>query len=253
MEKLEKVLVVMEVLDPARLALARAVLLARHFGARLELFLCDVQAAYEFGHAYDSGSTAAARTENLLASQRYLESVLRTMADDVAVTVHAACQSPLCEAVARRVLDTGPDLVIKAAAGAKGGAGLDSDDWQLARTSPAPLLLTAGRPWRARPRFAVLTGSADDLASRATAAYLARGVDAQVDVLEVQDPATAPARGDYDLIVVGSDPVPRVGSLAYRPLNCGLLSTLDCDILVIDETPALLTARQAAPALGASA
>jgi hypothetical protein len=252
MEKLEKMLVIMEVLDPARLALARAVLLARHFGARLELFLCDVQAAYEFGHAYDHGSTAAARAENLLASQRYLESVLRTMADDVAVTAHAACQSPLCEAVARRVLDSGPDLVIKAAAGARGGAGLDSDDWQLARTSPAPLLLTPGRPWRARPRFAVLTGSADDLASRA-AAYLARGVDAQLDVLEAQDPATAPARRDYDLIVVGSDPAPRVGSLAYRPLKCGLLSTLDCDIMVIDETPALLTARQAGPALGASA
>lgn len=236
MPKLENLLVIMDLLDPARLALARAILLARHFGASLELFLCDTQAAYEFDHAYDGSGVAAARAANLQASQCYLESTRRSMAADVAVTVHAACESPLCEAVARRVLATGPDLVIKAVTGMGRAAALDSDDWQLARTCPAPLLLTHGRPWHARPHFAVFARSTKACAGRAvdTATFLARGVNARLDVLATDNPAPE----HCDLVVVASDPAPRAGSIAYRPLDTGLMAALACDILLIDENSA---------------
>ena len=242
MEKLDSLLVIMDVHDPARLALARGILLARHFGARLELFLCDTQTAYELGHAYDGSEASNAREVNLETSQRYLESTRRSMADDVAVTIHAACESPLCEAVAHRVLSIAPDLVIKAAGRRGQTPGLDGDDWQVARTCPAPLLLTHGRPWQVRPLFAVFNGSAAATSGKveAAAAFLARGVDAQLNALE----AGHPVGGEVDLLIVASEPPPRIGSMIYRPLDARLLGAQDCDILLIDPSA---PARRPAP------
>lgn len=244
MQKLENILVIMDLLDPARLALARATLLARHFGARLELFLCDTPAAYEFGHTYDKSDTARARLANLEANHRYLESTRRSMAADVPVTVHAACESPLCEAVSRRVRASEPDLVVKAAGRVSQRPGLDGDDWQVARTCPAPLLLTHGRPWQARPRFGVLAGPTTMAQSKA-ASFLARGVDAQLDLLA----PGRPGGNDFDLLIVPSDPALRVGSMVYRHLDAGLLATLDCDVLLVDQTPSASLPQTADPAL----
>ena len=56
-----------------------------------------------------------------------------------------------------------PDLVIKSAAGHHPAQRftLDANDWQLARACPAPLMLTRGRPWNARPKFAAAVDVAD--------------------------------------------------------------------------------------------
>jgi universal stress protein E len=71
------------------------------------------------------------------------------------------------------VLESGPSLVIKSAAGEHPVRRftLDANDWQLARTCPVPLMLTRGRPWQARPIFA----AAVDVSEQETAG-LARAI-----------------------------------------------------------------------------
>src|SRR5262249_51231162 len=149
--------------DESRHVLNKAMILARHFGARLELFLCDSENAYALSHSYDREGVAAARDACLVAGHRYLDAVRRSLAEDVRITTHVACESPLYEAIVRRALDTQPDLVIKGAAGSRPlrRFSLDANDWQLARACPVALMLTRGRPWNARPRFAAAVDVSD--------------------------------------------------------------------------------------------
>jgi universal stress protein E len=66
---------------------------------------------------------------------------------------------------------------------------LDANDWQLARTCPVPLMLTRGRPWQPRPRFAAaIDVSEQETAGLArsilgTSEYLALGCQADLEVL----------------------------------------------------------------------
>jgi len=160
MDKLTSILVVIDPTDESRHVLGKAMILARHFRARLELFLCDSENAFALSHSYDRRGVSAAREGCVAAGYRYLDAVRRTLAEDVQVTSHVACESPLYEAIVRRALDTRPDLVIKSAAGAR-RLWLDANDWQLARTCPVALMLTRGKPWNARPRFAAAVDVTD--------------------------------------------------------------------------------------------
>jgi universal stress protein E len=56
----------------------------------------------------------------------------------------------------QKVKQCSPDLVIKRASGRHPmrRISLDDNDWQLARSCPATLLLTRARPWHDSPRFA---------------------------------------------------------------------------------------------------
>ncbi len=201
MEKLTSILVVIDPADERRHVVAKAMILARHFGARLELFFCDSEHAYALRHAYDPTGVAEARRQCVRAGQRYLDAMRRSVAEDVTISTHVACDSPLYEAIVRRVLQTRPDLVIKSAAGKHPlqRFTLDANDWQLARTCPAPLMLTRGRPWSARPRFAAAVDVSDaDAGSFArsilqTAGFLTQGCDAQLDVVFSDRESASPA------------------------------------------------------------
>jgi universal stress protein E len=162
-DKLTSILVVIDPADESRQVLNKAMILARHFRARLELFLCDSENAYALSHSYDRQSVSAAREASLAGGRRYLDAVRRTLAEDVQITTHVACESPLYEAIVRRALETRPDLVIKGAAGSRPlrRFSLDANDWQLARACPVALMLTRGRPWNARPRFAAAVDVSD--------------------------------------------------------------------------------------------
>lgn len=155
MDKLTSILVVVDPADETRQVLTKAMILARHFRARLELFVCDSEYAYALTHSYDPAGTAEARRACFTSGHRYLDAIRRSLAEDVSITTHVACESPLYEAVVHRALETRPDLVIKGAAGRRPlqRFALDANDWQLARTCPAPLMLTRGRSWSAQPHF----------------------------------------------------------------------------------------------------
>jgi len=191
-KRLKSILVVVERTGDVSALMSKAVGLARSFGASLELFLCDAEQAYVLGHAYDRGGIGAARVASVAEARRYLSDV-RDAADagDVQIAIDAQCESPLYETVVRKVLRSAPDMVIKDIAapdGRKHGTP-DPNDWQLMRTCPATLMLSARRPWRDPPRFVaavdVSEGESADVSRRVTeaAVVLARGFGAELHVV----------------------------------------------------------------------
>jgi len=170
----------------------KALLLARPFGARLELFLCDAEQAYVLGHAYDRAGVDAAQAASVAEARRYLNG-LRDLAASASVdiAIDAQCESPLYESVVRKVLRSAPDMVIKniPAEDARKHGVSDPNDWQLMRTCPATLMLSGRRVWRDRPRFAaavdVSEGETVELSRSVIEAadVLARGFAAELHVV----------------------------------------------------------------------
>lgn len=194
MEGVDKLTSILAVIDPAdetRHVVAKAMVLARHFRARVELFLCDSERAYALRHAYAPTGVKEANRACITDGLQYLESIRRSIAEDVTVTTHVATSSPLYEAIVRRVVEADPDLVIKSAAGHHPlqRFTLDANDWQLARTCPVPLMLTRGRPWSATGRFAAavdISDAGNTTLARSilqTAGFLTLGCGGQLDVV----------------------------------------------------------------------
>jgi universal stress protein E len=157
MQPVKSILVVVDLSATAADAVAKAVALARRFGARIELFMCDAERAFMLSQAYIPAGVQEARKSALFQAHRYLESLKELAnAPDITITVDSACESPLYESVVRKVLRDHPDLVIKNVARVNGQrmAEFDATDWQLMRTCPAALMLTRGRPWQSKPRLA---------------------------------------------------------------------------------------------------
>jgi universal stress protein E len=189
MQKLNSILVVLDRRGSPRHVLAKAMVLARRFHAKVELFLCDSEHAYALRHAYDARGVQKARDACLTDARAFLESVrLSVTAEDVPISIYAACESPLYEGIVQRVLESCPDLLIKEAGGTQlgGRSSFDANDWQLARTCPVPLMLTRGRPWRPQPRFAAALDLSEQetpglaAAIAGTSEYLAAGCDAEL-------------------------------------------------------------------------
>ena len=148
--------------DPT--VLTKALRLARQFGARLELFLCDAEHAYALQHAYDRTGLEDARKACMVAAMEYLTHVKSAaQCDGVAISVDVACESPLYEGIVHKARKSGPVLVLKHAGSPDpfDRAAFDANDWQLMRTCPATLLLTRGRRWRPRPRFAAAVDASE--------------------------------------------------------------------------------------------
>jgi len=106
-----RILAVLDGTDQDAVILSKAVSLAHQQGASLELFLCDSQCAYSLLHSYDQTNVAAFRRQSIQHSRRYLDR-LRDVAvgAGVPITVDAACESPLYEAIVHKVLRSGVDL-----------------------------------------------------------------------------------------------------------------------------------------------
>jgi universal stress protein E len=192
MKQMHSILVVVDRRGGAPGAITKAVGLARQFGGRVELFLCEAELAYELSHTYDRQGIDQARCKCLAEGQQYLQQLRDSAgATDVEITLEAQCESPLYEVVARKALQSRPDLVIKTAGGRdSAGRGLpDANDWQLMRACPATLLLTRGRAWSAHPRIAAAvdvpgqetTGLPQDVMQ--VARLLALGCHSDFDVL----------------------------------------------------------------------
>jgi len=170
----------------------KAARLARRLGARLELFLCDAEHAYELKHDYEPRHNDAVRRSCVTQAVEYLNG-LRTAAHlpEILTSVSAACESPLYEGIVRKVMESRPNMVIKNASGVDSPArwAFDPNDWQLMRKCPVTLLMTRGRAWRAHPRFAAAVDmSAQETAGLAhsiieTSAVLSAAHGSETDVL----------------------------------------------------------------------
>jgi universal stress protein E len=192
MNKLRRILAVLDGTDADVIVAAKAVALARQNGASLELFLCDAQRAYALLHAYDQSGVEGSRQQYIRTWWRYLESIRDTVAGaDVAISVDVACESPLYEGIVRKVLRSHCDLVIKNAASSHPTRrfGWDANDWQLMRSCPATLLLSRGQAWQPCPKFAAAVDVSERETSELpeailqTAALLSIGAHGELDVL----------------------------------------------------------------------
>jgi len=157
------ILIVVERNEDAPQVFSKACTLARHFGARLELYLCEAERGYALRHAYDQSGIGRAAEALVDEARQYLEALRRSVdVPDLAITVDASCETPEYQGIVQKVLMTGPDLVIKAIGGNGGSrAGPSLNDWHLARTCPVPLLFMGRRPWNPVPRIAASVDPTD--------------------------------------------------------------------------------------------
>lgn len=192
MKPVSSILVVVDRSLSAADAVAKAVLLARAATARVELFMCDAERGYALSQAFVSTGVEQSRHACLADSHRHLETLKSLVnADDVPITIDAACESPLYESIVRKVMRERPDLVIKNVSGPLNR--FDVTDWQLMRACPATLMLTRGRPWHSPPRFA----AAVDASSSESAGL-------RWDVLQAAQSLTALTRGEFNVLYAES-------------------------------------------------
>lgn len=164
MFSIASILVVVERNEDALPVFTKACTLARHFGARLELFMCDSERGYALRHAYDQSGSSSAASALVGEARGYLDALRRAVdVPEVEIAVDASCESPMYQGIVQKVLLAGPDLVIKAIGAGNGGSrpGPSLNDWHLARTCPVPLLFMGRRPWRPVPRVAASVDPTD--------------------------------------------------------------------------------------------
>lgn len=176
--------------DP--LLLAKAITLARAFGARIELFSCDAEHEYALRRSYDAHGLAAERQARVEDLRRYLQSLSnRAAAEKLAVSIDVISDTPLYEGIVHKVIASRPDLVMKSSVHEPSSrhSALGANDWQLVRTCPAPLMFGRGRTWNTPPHFAaavdVSEAETPGLGAMIlhTAAMLRAGCRGELDVL----------------------------------------------------------------------
>jgi nucleotide-binding universal stress UspA family protein len=274
MKNLSSILLLVERGDQGHQALNKALLLARHFRARLELFLCDTE-RYSFPSSSGDGAAKAALAAREAEAREYVQALRKTiLAPEVEVSSDAVCHVSLRAAVADKLRRSPIDLVVKAA---------HSIDWPLVASCAAPILLTRGRPWHPVPRFAAAIdlqdrhGAAKRSAIARIAHSLSRNCGAQLETLfadsrpESELAPQAPgatvdpgaqalppdahavhrlfgepsevlprfvAQSDYDLIVMGKPrhhgPYEPAGSVAARVVKASAGDVLFVDAVVED-------------------
>lgn len=169
MTQIKTILVAVDRDGGAVAALSKAMWLARRFGARIEVFMCDAERAYALKHQYDSRGVSAARSACEAESRHYLEKLCASAnGEGVPISIETVCETPRYEAIVRRVQESHPDLVVRSMGdrAAADSHAPSETDWQLVRACPVPLLLTHGRQWKKRPRVA----AAVDLSEKETEA-----------------------------------------------------------------------------------
>jgi universal stress protein E len=144
MEALRNILVLMEPGSEGQPAFDAALLLARRFGARLELLMSDYQ---DLHAAYFSPPTATVQEfhDSVMAAHRAVleKYVRRAEAAGVPAICEALWGTPFHEIVLGRVAATRPDLVVKHSVhhNRVERTLFTGSDWHLIRDCPAPLLM----------------------------------------------------------------------------------------------------------------
>jgi universal stress protein E len=168
MEKLTRILAVVDKVEDGAVLLEKAVALARRFGARIDLLLHESLHVQAFA--------------TLCTTLHYDEVTL--------ASVHRGAE-PLHDLILRRVYETRADLIMKAPSGAQPLKRwtLDENDYDLANESPVPVLLVRHKAWSGSPRFAAAVDVADENSGETArsvlhaAGFMALGCRGQIDVL----------------------------------------------------------------------
>jgi universal stress protein E len=205
----KSILVVLERGGHPAPALARAVQLARRMDARVDLCLCEAEAAFALQHQFDSAATERARQWSRHTAQTWLERTWSELAaPDVTVRLEVVYESPMFEAVRRRAHASHPELVVRGI-GTAAECTFSVADADLVRACPAPLLLTRGHSWRAAPTVAAaldISGEEPPELSRRVllaADAMARCCEARLELLFAQPRADEAALRDRETQLAG--------------------------------------------------
>lgn len=201
MDAMSSILLLVERGDQAHRALNKALLLARHMRARLELFLCE--SAHDLP-APSGGAQALerARANRMAEAHEYLLALRKTMlVPDVEISSDAVCHVSVREALADKLQRSRPDMVVKAAnAGQPDPDELGGSAWLLIASCAVPLLLARDRAWHPVPRFAAALDYEDrgqEMLGRrmmAIGEMLSRECAAELDILCARPAADGDAR-----------------------------------------------------------
>jgi universal stress protein E len=144
MHKIHKIMCVIDPTTDTQPAMQRAVWLAEHTGAELELFICYYNEYLSGDRLFDSPSLDKARHDIIEGHEKHLDKFaepLRT--SGLVVKTTAVWDHPLYEGIVRHAAATGADIVFKDTHhhSAVSRALLTNTDWSLIRTCAAPLWL----------------------------------------------------------------------------------------------------------------
>ncbi len=144
MEKVSRILSVVDPTATDQPAMWRAAWLAKQAGAELELLVCYYNEYLSGDRLFDSPSLEKARSEVIGNQERHLEELAEPIRESgVVVTTTATWDHPLYEGIVRRAVASGADIVFKDTHhhSAVTRALLTNTDWNLIRTCPTPLWL----------------------------------------------------------------------------------------------------------------
>lgn len=184
------ILLLVERGDRVHEGLNKALLVARHFRAKLDLFLCDTE-RYATTGSTASGGGRPGDARWVAEGTDYLQALRKSIvAPDVDISTEAICHRSLREAISERLERGRIDLIVKTTEASRRDAPRrGAGDWAALATCPVPLLLTRGRSWRPTPLFAAAVDTHDAAAfdqSRAVASLgnsLAGVCGAELDLL----------------------------------------------------------------------
>ena len=142
-EALRNILVLMEPGAEAQPAFDAALLLARQFGARLELLMSDYQDLHAAYFSSPSATVQEFHDAVMSAHRAVLEKYTKRAASGVPAICEALWGTPFHEIVLGRVAATRPDLVVKHSVHHNRieRTLFTGSDWHLIRECPVPLLL----------------------------------------------------------------------------------------------------------------
>ncbi len=156
MEKIERILCVVDPTTNVHPAMHRAAWLARHTEAELDLVICYYNQYLSGERFFDSPSLENARKEVIERNELYLESLAEPLRSaGLQVQTNALWDNPLSAGIVRYAESSGADIVFKDTHhhSALERAILSNTDWDLIRTCPAPLWLVKARDFQKPPVF----------------------------------------------------------------------------------------------------
>jgi len=220
-------LLVVEPTETATAVLARALQIARHFNAHVDLLVC-------------------ARPDRLSAGRRFIKGLVASVAaPDIPIDPQVLTGISTADIIATRHREQPADLVIKYPSQGDSASRQmwSSADWQLLEACRCDVLLTRGAPWHPVPRFAAaIDVPADGPGSPQHAVFealrgLALRYDASVEIIgsaPVTPLASAAADDGIDLLALGADA--RGQTWRERLSNpCGNAAfAVDCDLLIVN-------------------
>jgi universal stress protein E len=154
MQKIDRIMCVIDPTADRQHALERAAWIAGCVGAELELFVCYYNEYLSGDRLFDSPSLEKARKEVIAGHEKHLEKLAKPIRErGLVVTTTAVWDHPLYEGIVRHAAATGADLVLKDTHhhSVVSRALLTNTDWHLIRSCASPLWLVKPRDISKKP------------------------------------------------------------------------------------------------------